>query len=229
MSNYENNAKVRVSIKKKLGNMGEKSRLVEREIEITDDSPLNMRIEKNIGDKIERALARTGRFIGKYSASKYLGQPISEIKAEERRIDNIITDRQAKLDSFVNEIIDSYKHKAMKNCHWTEERAEEYACNTFRSNIAGSGAEDEKERELHKRYVEMDDELLSYKAEKNALAVAKADYMDQNANLIKEVQEKRRREDLEKSGLLDELGLSEPAPVESEEKEETEINESEEK
>lgn len=75
----------------------------------------------------------------------------------------------------------------------------------------------------------MDDELLSYKAEKNALAVAKADYMDQNADLIKEVQEKRRREDLEKSGLLDELGLSEPAPVESEEKEETEINESEEK
>lgn len=98
MSNYENNAKVRVSIKKKLGNMGEKSRLVERKIEITDDSPLNMRIEKSIGDKIERALARTGRFIGKYSASKYLGQPISEIKAEERRIDNIITDRQAKLD-----------------------------------------------------------------------------------------------------------------------------------
>ena len=48
-------------------------------------------------------------------------------------------------------------------------------------------------------------------------------------NLIKEVQEKRRREDLEKSGLLDELGLSEPAPVESEEKEKTEINESEEK
>lgn len=229
MSNYENNAKVRVSIKKKLGNMGEKSRLVEREIEITDDSPLNMRIEKNIGDKIERDLTRTGRFIGKYSASKYLGQPISEIKAEERRIDNIITDRQAKLDSFVNEIIDSYKHKAMKNCHWTEERAEEYACNTFRSNIAGSGAEDEKERELHKKYVEMGDELLSYKAEKNALAVAKADYMDQNADLIKEVQEKRRREDLEKSGLLDELGLSEPDQVEPEEKEKTNLKESEEK
>ena len=34
----------------------------------------------------------------------------------------------------------------MKNCHWTEERAEEYARNTFRSNIAGLGAEDEKER-----------------------------------------------------------------------------------
>ena len=188
-----------------------------------------MRINKSIEDKIEKSLARTGVFTGKYSASKYLGQPISDIKAEERRIDNIIADRQAKFDSFKNEIIDSYKHKGMKNCHWTEERAEEYACNTFRSNIAGSGAEDEKERELHKKYVEMDDELLSYKAEKNALAVAKADYMDQNADLIKEVQEKRRREDLEKSGLLDELGLSEPAPVESEEKEETEINESEEK
>lgn len=190
MSNYENNAKVKLSIKEKLGNMGE-SRLVEREIEITDDSPLNMRVKQSIGDKIERTLARTGRFIGKYSASKYLGQPISEIKAEER--------------------------------------AEEYACNTFRSNIAGSGAEDENERELHKKYVEMNDELLSYKAEKNALTVAKADYMAQNADLIKEIQEKRRREDLEKSGLLDELGLSEPAPVESEEKEETEINESEEK
>ena len=75
----------------------------------------------------------------------------------------------------------------------------------------------------------MDEELLNYKAEKNALTVAKADYMTQNADLIKEVQEKRRREDLEKSGLLDELGLSEPTPVESEEKEETEINESEEK
>lgn len=221
--------KVEVMISKKMEVFNNIPVIQSRKIEVTEDSPLNMRVEKSIGDKIEKSLARTGVFIGKYSASKYLGQPISEIKAEERRIDNIITDRQAKLDSFVNEIIDSYKHKVMKNCHWTEERAEEYACNTFRSNIAGSGAEDEKERELHKRYVEMDDELLSYKAEKNALAVAKADYMDQNADLIKEVQEKRRREDLEKSGLLDELGLSEPAPVESEEKEETEINESEEK
>ena len=221
--------KVELMISKKMEVFNNIPVIKPRKVEVTEDSPLSMRINKSIEDKIEKSLARTGEFTGKYSASKYLGQPISDIKAEERRIDNIIADRQAKFDSFKNEIIDSYKHKAMKNCHWTEERAEEYACNTFRSNIAGSGAEDEKERELHKKYVEMDDELLSYKAEKNALAVAKADYMDQNADLIKEVQEKRRREDLEKSGLLDELGLSEPAPVESEEKEETEINESEEK
>ncbi len=30
MSNYENNAKVRVSIKKKLGNMGEKESVISR-------------------------------------------------------------------------------------------------------------------------------------------------------------------------------------------------------
>ena len=86
-------------------------------------------MEKSIGDKIEKSLARTDVFIGKYSASKYLGQPISDIKAEERRIDNIIADRQAKIDSFVNETVDSYKKMVIKNCHWTEERAEEYARN----------------------------------------------------------------------------------------------------
>jgi len=221
--------KVELMISKKMEVFNNIPVIQSRKIEVTEDSPLNMRVEKSIGDKIEKSLARTGVFIGKYSASKYLGQPISDIKAEERRIDNIIADRQAKLNSFVNEIIDSYKKLAMKNCNWTEELAENYAWNTFIRNIRGSGAEDDKERELHNKYVELNDELLSYKAEKNALAVAKADYMDQNADLIKEVQEKRRREDLEKSGLLDELGLSEPAPVESEEKEETEINESEEK
>lgn len=220
--------KVELMISKKMEVFNDIPVIKPRKVGVTENSPLNMRIEKSIGDKIERGLARTGRFIGKYSASKYLGQPISEIKAEERRIDNIIADRQAKLDSFVNEIIDSYKKLAMKNCNWTEKLAENYAWNTFMSNIAGSGAGDEKERELHKKYVEMDDELLSYKAEKNALTVAKADYMAQNADLIKEIQEKRRREDLEKSGLLDELGLSGPDQVESEEKEETEIQESEE-
>ena len=220
--------KVELMISKKMEVFNNIPVIQSRKIEVTEDSPLNMRVEKSIGDKIEKSLARTDVFIGKYSASKYLGQPISDIKAEERRIDNIIADRQAKIDSFVNETVDSYKKMVIKNCHWTEERAEEYARNLFRDNIQGSGAEDDKERELHKKYVEMDEELLNYKAEKNALTVAKADYMTQNADLIKEVQEKRRREDLEKSGLLDELGLSEPDQVESEEKEETEIKESEE-
>lgn len=221
--------KVESMISKKMEVFNNIPRIKSRETEITEDSFLRIRIENSIEDKLEKSLAKKGIFTGKYLSSKYLGQPISDIKAEERRIDNIIADRQAKLNSFVNEIIDSYKKLAMKNCNWTEELAENYAWNTFIRNIRGSGAEDDKERELHNKYVELNEELLSYKTEKNALTVAKADYMTQNADLIKEIQEKRRREDLEKSGLLDELGLSEPAPVESEEKEETEINESEEK
>ena len=107
--------KVEVMISKKMEVFNNIPVIQSRKIEVTEDSPLNMRVEKSIGDKIEKSLARTGVFIGKYSASKYLGQPISDIKAEERRIDNIIADRQVKIDSFVNETVDSYKKMVIKN------------------------------------------------------------------------------------------------------------------
>ena len=55
------------------------------------------------------------------------------------------------------------------------------------------------------------------KAEKNAIEVAKTDYMEQNADLIREARERNRVKDLEKSGLLEEMELAEPDPVKTEE------------
>lgn len=88
--------KVELMISKKMEVFNDIPVIKPRKVEVTEDSPLSMRINKSIEDKIEKSLARTGVFTGKYSASKYLGQPISDIKAEERRIDNIIADRTGK-------------------------------------------------------------------------------------------------------------------------------------
>ena len=176
------------------------------------------KIKESLTNKIETLLVLQEKtFTGKYAASKYLGKAISDIMTEERRVNNYIQEIEERLNSLTEEFLAPYRKAGNKTFGWNEERVESYVENMKQRNLIRSGATDPKEIEAHKKYRELKEELAQAKAEKNAIEVAKTDYREQNADLIREAQERNRVKDLEKSGLLEEMGLAEPDPVKTEE------------
>ena len=176
------------------------------------------KIKESLTNKIETLLVLQEKtFTGKYAASKYLGKSISDIMTEERRVNNYIQEIEERLNSLTEEFLAPYRKAGNKTFGWNEERVESYVENMKQRNLIRSGATDPKEIEAHKKYRELKEELAQAKAEKNAIEVAKTDYREQNADLIREAQERNRVKDLEKSGLLEEMGLAEPDPVKTEE------------
>lgn len=191
----------------------------------------SQKVKASLNNKLETFFALRGIFEGKYAASKYLGKSISDIMTEERRVNNLIEETKERLNSLIEEFSAPYRKAGNKTPGWDEERVEMYVEKIVDANLIGNGATDPKEIEAHKKYMELREELAQAKADKNAIAVAKADYMEQNADLIREAQENKRRKEFEESGLLEELGIVKPEPVKTEEQKEAEekTKESEEK
>lgn len=191
----------------------------------------SQKVKASLNNKLETFFALRGIFEGKYAASKYLGKSISDIMTEERRVNNLIEETEERLNSLIEEFSAPYRKAGNKTPGWDEERVEMYVEKFVDANLIGNGATDPKEIEAHKKYMELREELAQAKADKNAIAVAKADYMEQNADLIREAQENKRRKEFEESGLLEELGIVKPEPVKTEEQKEAEekTKESEEK
>lgn len=181
----------------------------------------SQKVKASLNNKLETFFALRGIFEGKYTASKYLGKSISDIMTEERRVNNLIEETEERLNSLIEEFSVPYRKAGNKTPGWDEERVEMYVEKSVDANLIGNGATDPKEIEAHKKYMELREELAQAKADKNAIAVAKADYMEQNADLIREAQENKRRKEFEESGLLEELGIvkSEPVKTEEEQKE----------
>lgn len=181
----------------------------------------SQKVKASLNNKLETFFALRGIFEGKYTASKYLGKSISDIMTEERRVNNLIEETEERLNSLIEEFSVPYRKSGNKTPGWDEERVEMYVEKFVDANLIGNGATDPKEIEAHKKYMELREELAQAKAEKNAIEVAKADYMEQNADLIREAQENKRRKEFEESGLLEELGIvkSEPVKTEEEQKE----------
>lgn len=177
----------------------------------------SQKVKSSLNSKLETLFALGGRFEGKYAASKYLGKSISDIMTEERRVNNLIGEIEERLNSLTEEFLAPYRKAGNKTFGWNEERVESYVEDMKQRNLIRSGATDPKEIEAHKKYMELKEELARAKAEKNAIEVAKTDYKEQNKDLIQEVRERNRVKDLEKSGLLEEMGLAEPDPVKTEE------------
>ena len=177
----------------------------------------SQKVKASFNNKLETFFALGGIFEGKYAASKYLGKSISDIMTEERRVNNLIEEIEEKLNSLIEEFSVPYRKAGNKTPGWDEERVEGYVEDMKQQNLIRAGATDPKEIEAHKKYMELKDELAQAKAERNAIEVAKADYKEQNKDLIREVRERNRVKDLEKSGLLEEMGLAEPDPVKTEE------------
>lgn len=178
----------------------------------------SQKVKASLNNKLETFFALHGKFEGKYAASKYLGKSISDIMTEERRVNNLIEEIEERLNSLTEEFLAPYRKAGNKTFGWNEERVESYVEDMKQRNLISSGATDPKEIEARKKYMELKEELAQAKAEKNAIEVAKTDYMEQNADLIREAQERNRVKDLEKSGLLEEMELAEPDPVKTEEK-----------
>lgn len=191
----------------------------------------SQKVKASLNNKLETFFALRGIFEGKYAASKYLGKSISDIMTEERRVNNLIEETEERLNSLIEEFSAPYRKAGNKTPGWDEERVEMYVEKFVDANLIGNGATDPKEIEAHKKYMELREELAQAKTDKNAIAVAKADYMEQNADLIREAQENKRRKEFEESGLLEELGIVKPEPVKTEEQKEAEekTKESEEK
>lgn len=181
----------------------------------------SQKVKASLNNKLETFFALRGIFEGKYTASKYLGKSISDIMTEERRVNNLIEETEERLNSLIEEFSVPYRKSGNKTPGWDEERVEMYVEEFVDANLIRNGATDPKEIEAHKKYMELREELAQAKAEKNAIEVAKADYMEQNADLIREAQENKRRKEFEESGLLEELGIvkSEPVKTEEEQKE----------
>lgn len=197
---------------------------ISEKLEQMEKTP-SQRVKESLGTKLEDFLAVQGTFTGKYAASKYLGKPISELMTEERRVDNLIADIEEKMSSLYEEFANSCREVCNKSAGWDKGRTELYVEDCLQRNLVGNGATDEQDIEAHNKYMKLHSELAKAKADKNAIVVAKADYMNQNADLIKEAQENKRRKELEESGLLKELGIVNPDPAKPEEK----VEESEEK
>lgn len=182
----------------------------------------SQKVKASLNNKLETFFALRGIFKGKYTASKYLGKSISDIMTEERRVNNLIEETEERLNSLIEEFSAPYRKAGNKTPGWDEKRTEMYVEKFVDANLIRSGATDPKEIEAHKKYMELREELAQAKADKNAIAVAKADYMEQNADLIREAQENKRRKEFEESGLLEELGIVKPEPVKTEEQKEAE-------
>lgn len=181
----------------------------------------SQKVKASLNNKLETFFALRGIFEGKYTASKYLGKSISDIMTEERRVNNLIEETEERLNSLIEEFSAPYRKVGNKTPGWDEKRTEMYVEKFVDANLIGRVATDPKEIEAHKKYIELKEKLAQAKAEKNAIEVAKADYMEQNADLIREAQENKRRKEFEESGLLEELGIvkSEPVKTEEEQKE----------
>ena len=182
----------------------------------------SQKVKASLNNKLETFFALRGIFEGKYTASKYLGKSISDIMTEERRVNNLIEETEERLNSLIEEFSAPYRKVGNKTPGWDEKRTEMYVEKFVDANLIGRVATDPKEIEAHKKYIELKEELAQAKAEKNAIEVAKADYMEQNADLIREAQENKRRKEFEESGLLEELGIVKPEPVKTEEQKEAE-------
>lgn len=176
------------------------------------------RVMESIGNKITDHFAKQGVFTGKYAASKYMGQSIHDLMTEERRVNNLIEDIEERKASFIEEVKNPYRMSCSKVAGWNEERVEAEVKTLVENNIIGTYGTEDREIKAHQKYVELENELLQAKADKNAIAVAKADYMEQNADLIREAQENKRRKEFEESGLLEELGIVKSDPVKEAEK-----------
>ncbi len=188
-----------------------------------DNIPLSAKIQDSIGKKLIGYVTRRGGYFGEYAADKYMGMPISDIMQEERKTGNLLRNAESKLNELVDKHYQSAYKSAMKVGGTTERSARDYATGYVESNIIGSWGESDAEKKAHAEFIELDAEVTQLRVEHNATLVAKQSYIDKNADLIREMQEKRRRDELINSGLLSELGLAE-AP-QKKEKPETENSE----
>lgn len=168
------------------------------------------KVREMISGKMNNFLVKESGYDGKYAAAKYMGKPISELMREERKTENLLKDAEEKLDALLNKHYESAYKTALRVAGATEESAKQYAMNYVKKNVINTYAkedEDPKAFEAHKQYLEMDADLARRRVDHNAVLVAKEAYINENEDLIREMREKKRREDLEKSGLLKELGL----------------------
>lgn len=121
----------------------------------------------------------------------------------------IIADRIALYEKFLSE---QYENARAKNSgkSLTEKDISDLSKQYIEEYVIGSRAGgDEEEKAAHEKYVRLDAEVSRLRVEHNAVLLAKADYIESNSDLIRELQDKIRRDDLKKSGLLSELGLVE--------------------
>lgn len=215
------------------------NRSTDREIVITENSPISDVVKASIGKKLG-----TGYFAGLYHseeitganlfgrkklnslASKYMNLPISDITKELRKKENVLAQEEKRLRDFLY----AEREKAIKlflGGSLTKRAIENKADLYVRNYIKGSYATEEKDPgayKAHKQYLQLLDEFAQARAERNAVRVAKQNYIDENQDIIQailqEEQEKRRIVDLKKSGLLAEFGIEENVEEDQEKVEE---------
>ena len=206
---------IREGIDEKYPNIAKES----EHMNITGAEPTTeAQVRQSLSSKLFGLCVKESNYSGKYAASQYMGKSITELMRDEKRTQKDIEAAERALEEFEHEHLKPYYEAAMKTPGYDKDRAEDYAYRQFKSNIEGSYAEDGTESAAHVEYTELKNALTKCRVEHNAVLTAKSAYLEDNADLIKEIQEKKRREDLLNSGILDELGLTEKKAPEPQEK-----------
>lgn len=194
--------------------------------ELSEEASINKKVSDMIGAKLTtyRALREENRQEVRQIAGKYMGLPITDILREQKKAENLLEDAENRLESF----LETQRKKALKQYKigsMTEKQKEQHAEEYVKLYIMGSCAhenEDPKAYEAHKEYNKMKDEIAKLRTEKNAVLLAKDDFLEENRELIEEERKQARIRDIRKSGILAELGIAA-----EEEKEEQQAGEEE--
>lgn len=196
------------------------------EVEAYRQDMQSAKVRDMIGAKITtyQALRGENRQEVRQIAGKYMGLPITDILREQKKAENLLEDAENRLESF----LEAHRKKALKQYKvgsMTEKQKEQHAEEYVKLYIMGHYAhenEDPKAYEAHKEYNKMKDEIAKLRTEKNAVLLAKDDFLEENRELIEEERKQARIRDIRKSGILAELGIAA-----EEEKEEQQAGEEE--
>lgn len=178
-----------------------------------ENKSLETKVKESISRKMGVFRAVNGGNSGeiKRTGAKYYGQGITEILAAERKASNLLTVANDDLGKYIEDAIQAAYKTRYRGTAITDEAKEELATKYVYDYVIGGYGSTDAEKEAHKKYKELLAEVARCNTEYNAVLLAKQNFLDENADLIAEAQKAKRLRDLQKSGLLDELGLIEKA------------------
>ena len=149
---------------------------------------------------------------------------ITEILQAERKTSNLLTVAKDDVDRFLDDearkYIKSLKKTNISFSILSDEEQESRAENYLASVLKYGTCTTEAEKAMKQKYNELREEVARCNNEAIAVQMAKDNFIEANADIIAEARKERRKRDLMKSGLLENLGILEKVEKSEEDNEE---------
>lgn len=141
------------------------------------------------------------------AAEKYYESGLSNIIAAERKAKNLLTLATDEVEKYINEVAEKQVKKYRDNL--TDEQKTGLVKTYIRDCVIGNYGTDETDTERHAKYNELVSEERKAEIEYRGVKRAKQRILEENADIIAEAKKQKAIKDLQKSGILTELGLAE--------------------